>query len=55
LAGNDFFRIMALSGHKTMKVFRRYNLVSEKELRNISWKKEECTVDTNMDTKAENQ
>jgi transcriptional regulator with GAF, ATPase, and Fis domain len=33
LQGNDYFRIMAASGHKTMHVFKRYNTVSKEELR----------------------
>jgi integrase len=33
LQGHDFFRIMAVSGHKTMNVFKRYNTVSKDELR----------------------
>jgi integrase len=33
LQGHDFFRIMAVSGHKTMNVFKRYNTVSKEELR----------------------
>jgi integrase len=37
LAGNDYFMIMAQSGHKTMSVFKRYNLVSETELENTKW------------------
>lgn len=37
LAGNDFFQIMALSGHRTMDVFKRYNLVTEEELSQIRW------------------
>lgn len=37
LAGNDYFRIMAISGHKTMSVFKRYNLVTEEELSQVTW------------------
>ena len=33
LAGQDYFMIMAASGHKTMSVFKRYNTVSKEELK----------------------
>ncbi len=33
VAGHDYFRIMAATGHKTLSVFKRYNTVSKEELR----------------------
>ncbi|MFC1580092.1 tyrosine-type recombinase/integrase [Thermodesulfobacteriota bacterium] len=49
LQGHDFFRIMAASGHKTMEVFKRYNTVTEDEVKKLV----EGPVDTYMDTKKE--
>ena len=33
--GHDYFRIMAASRHKTISVFKRYNLVDERELQSL--------------------
>jgi hypothetical protein len=44
-AGIDYFRIMAMTGHKTMAVFKRYNTVDEHDLRQAMQQ-----MDTYMDT-----
>ena len=49
----NYFRIMALSGHKTTSCFKRYSLVTEDELRNLNWPSEGRkigTMDTYIDT-----
>jgi integrase len=53
LAGNGYFKIMALSGHKTMSCFKRYNLVALEELSRIKWPSltgNAGSMDTSMDT-----
>jgi integrase len=47
-AGIDYFRIMAITGHKTMAVFKRYNTVDEADLRQAM-----SQMDTYMDTSPE--
>ena len=37
LAGNDQLRIMAIMGHRTDSMFRRYNVVNKDEIRNVIW------------------
>ena len=49
LAGNDYFMIMAQSGHRTMSVFKRYNLVSETELENTKWLDESAEKSADVD------
>jgi len=39
-AGNDIATIMKISGHKTLIMFQRYNLVDEKDISKVVWKTE---------------
>jgi integrase len=50
--GHDYFKIMSASGHKTISVFKRYNMIDEKELRTLIF-----SLDTPVDTttKTENK
>ena len=56
LAGNDQFVIKQASGHKTDSAFKRYNLVTEEEMKGMKWLEEKIEdsgmMDTYMDTKA---
>ncbi len=54
LVGNDYFKIMAISGHKTMACYKRYNLVTEQELKEVKWpgvREEDPPLDAYLDTK----
>ena len=56
LAGNDHFIIKKASGAKTDSAFKRYNLVTEEEMKGVKWLEEKAKdsgmMDTYMDTKA---
>ena len=56
LAGNDHFVIKQASGAKTDSAFKRYNLVTEEEMKGMKWLEEKVEdsgmMDTYMDTKA---
>jgi hypothetical protein len=43
-AGIDYFRIMAMTGRKTMSVFKRYNTVDEADLRDAMHSLESATA-----------
>ena len=45
-AGVDYFRIMAITGHRTMEVFRRYHTIDQDDLHHAVRQ-----LDTYMDTR----
>ena len=47
-AGMDYFRIMAITGHKTMSVFKRYHTIDHEDLQQAIGQ-----LDTYMDTNAD--
>jgi hypothetical protein len=49
-AGVDYFRIMAVTGHKTMSAFKRYHTIDHQDLHRAS-----DPLDTYMDTIAGSQ
>jgi integrase len=55
-AGVDYFRIMAMTGHKTLRVFKRYNLIDEGDLQEAMARLETyLSMDTYMDTTADDR
>ena len=56
LAGNNHFLIKKASSAKTDSAFKRYNLVTEEEMKGVKWLEEKAKdsgmMDNYMDTKA---
>ena len=50
LAGNDHFVIKKASGAKTDSAFKRYNLVTEEEMKGMKWLEEKAEDSGTMDT-----
>jgi len=52
-AGNDYTTIMKASGHKTMSMFHRYNLVNEEDVAKMRWKDSDKEVQSLYSTLGE--
>ena len=46
----DYFRIMAITGHKTLRIFQRYNLIDEGDLQEAMTTLQGYLADHEMDT-----
>jgi integrase len=46
----DYFRIMAITGHKTLRVFQRYNLIDEGDLQEAMTTLQSYLTNDDMDT-----
>ena len=55
LAGNDHFVIKKASGHKTDSAFKRYNLVTEEEMKGMKWLSEKESTSRMVDTYMDNR
>jgi hypothetical protein len=58
-ANIDYFRLMAITGHKTLRVFQHYNLIDEGDLQEAMTNSQTYLtrqdMDTSMDTSPDDQ